>query len=88
MIRTLVTGATGTLGTALRSRLAAIGHTVQAASRGPPEETGGDIEWVELDLNDGVGINSSLEDTDVVIHAATAHEETRRRSTFEGRNDF
>lgn len=71
-MRTLVTGATGTLGTALRSRLAATGHTVQAASREPPKETSGDIKWVELNLNDGVGINSSLEDIDVVIHAATA----------------
>lgn len=70
--RTLVTGATGTLGTALQSRLAAKGHTVQAASREPPEETSGDIEWVELNLNDGVGINSLLEDIEVVIHAATA----------------
>jgi uncharacterized protein YbjT (DUF2867 family) len=72
MTRTLVTGATGTLGTALASRLAAAGHTVRAASRDPPKEVDGDIEWVELDLTDSREINSSLDDIDVVIHAATA----------------
>nr|WP_239642093.1 NAD(P)H-binding protein [Natrinema versiforme] len=67
-----MTGATGTLGTALRSRLAATGHNVRAASREHPEESGEDIEWVELDFIDGGGVNSALADIDVVIHAATA----------------
>jgi hypothetical protein len=72
MTRTLVTGATGTLGTALRPRLVAAGHTVCAASRNPPDEPDNDIEWVELDLTDSRGINTSLNDIDIVIHAATA----------------
>jgi uncharacterized protein YbjT (DUF2867 family) len=72
MTRTLVTGATGTLGTALRPRLVAAGHTIRAASRDPPEETDNDIEWVELDLTNSRGINTSLDDVDIVIHAATA----------------
>lgn len=72
MIRTLVTGATGTLGTALRPRLAAAGYAVRAASRAPPEETDGDVEWVQLDLIDGAGVQPALEDIDVLIHAATA----------------
>ncbi|WP_121743169.1 SDR family oxidoreductase [Natronorubrum halophilum] len=72
MTRTLVTGATGTLGTALRPRLIAAGHTVRAASRSPPEETEEDLEWVALDLIEGTGIEPSLENIDVIIHAATA----------------
>jgi uncharacterized protein YbjT (DUF2867 family) len=71
MIRTLVTGATGTLGSALRPRLVSASHDVRAASRTPPEETD-DCEWVELDLVDGTGLQPALEDVDVVIHAATA----------------
>lgn len=72
MIRTLVTGATGTLGTALRPPLIEAGHTVRAASRSPPAEIEEDVEWVALDLVEDTGIESALEDVDVVIHAATA----------------
>jgi len=82
MARVLVTGATGTLGSALRPSLLANGHTVRAASRSPPagtdevhgehEESRRDVEWVELDLVDGTGIESALANVDVVVHAATA----------------
>ncbi|MFA1612512.1 SDR family oxidoreductase [Halobellus rubicundus] len=72
MVRTLVTGATGTLGTALRPRLAAAGHTVRPASRSPPEESRGDLDWVELDVREEAGLEAALEDIDVVVHAATA----------------
>lgn len=77
MTRTLLTGATGTLGTALRPRLVDAGHEVMAASRSPPKEaTDGtetdDCEWVEVDLLDGTGIEAAVADADVVIHAATA----------------
>lgn len=72
MTRTLVTGATGTLGTALRTALVNAGHSVRAASRSPPAETGRDVDWVALDLVEDVGIASALADVDVVIHAATA----------------
>jgi uncharacterized protein YbjT (DUF2867 family) len=72
MIKTLVTGATGTLGTALRPRLTAAGHTVQAASRSPPRESESGVEWVELDLAEDTAIESALEHVDVVVHAATA----------------
>lgn len=72
MIQTLVTGATGTLGTALRPRLTAAGHTVRAASRSPPNESEENIDWVQLDLVEGMGLKSALENIDIVIHAATA----------------
>ena len=69
-MRTLVTGATGTLGTALCPRLAAAGHEVRAASRSPPAD--GTADWVELDLATGDGLAAAVRDVDVVVHAATA----------------
>ncbi|PCR92435.1 SDR family oxidoreductase [Natrinema ejinorense] len=67
--RTLLTGATGTLGTALRPRLRDAGHDVRAASRSPPSDDGA---WVAMNLADGTGIREAIADVDVVVHAATA----------------
>lgn len=72
MIQTLVTGAKGTLGTALVPRLIAAGHAVRAASRSPPENSEEGINWVELDLVAGTGLKPALENIDVVLHTATA----------------
>ncbi|WP_246983614.1 SDR family oxidoreductase [Halorientalis marina] len=73
MTVTLLTGATGTLGTALRPRLLDAGHEVRAASRSPPAEGDGDgIEWIELDLVEGTGIEAAVDGAEVVVHAATA----------------
>ena len=80
-MRTLLTGATGTLGRELRPRLRDAGHEVRAASRAPPRGGDGDDdgdggtengEWIELDLADGTGLEAAVEDVDVVVHAATA----------------
>jgi len=74
MKRILLTGATGTLGTALRPRLREKGHTVRAASRSPPEageDDGEAVEWVELDLEAGQGIERAVEEVDVIVHAAS-----------------
>jgi len=70
MPRTLLTGGTGTLGKALQPRLQEAGRSVRATSRSPPDDD--DIEWVEMDLADGTGIEAALEDVDVVIHTASA----------------
>lgn len=70
MVRTVVTGGTGTLGQALRPRLLDAGHDVRATSRSPPADDA--VEWVEMDLLDGTGIETAVADADVVIHAATA----------------
>jgi uncharacterized protein YbjT (DUF2867 family) len=78
MTRTLVTGATGRLGSAVCPRLAAAGHEVVAASRSPPEDAESDpgddgvTEWVELDLADGTGVETAVAGVDVVVHAASA----------------
>ena len=70
--RTLLTGATGTLGSALRSRLLAAGRKVRATSRSPPDDTDDEVEWVATNLADGTGVRAALADVDVVVHAATA----------------
>lgn len=80
MGRILLTGATGTLGSAVRPRLAEAGHAVRAASRSPPgsgaggvDTTGtGEVEWVEVDLATGDGVESAVADVDAVVHAASA----------------
>ncbi|WP_232701931.1 SDR family oxidoreductase [Halobacterium wangiae] len=68
--RTLLTGATGTLGQALLPRLRDDGHDVLAASRSPPADD--DTAWQTLDLVDGTGLEAAVSDVDVVVHAATA----------------
>lgn len=70
MPRTLLTGATGRLGRALRPTLREAGHDVRAASRSPPED--GDGEWVTLDLADGEGLDAAVAGADVIVHAASA----------------
>lgn len=66
MTTTLVTGATGTLGTPTVLRLRAAGHDVRALSRrtGPGLTTG--------DLVTGAGLDRALAGADTVVHLATA----------------
>ena len=66
MTTTLVTGATGTLGTPTVLRLRAAGHDVRALSRrtGPGLTTG--------DLTTGAGLDRALDGVDTVVHLATA----------------
>lgn len=71
MTTTLLTGATGTLGTELRPRLRTAGHEVRAASRDPPDDETAD-EWVAMDLIEGTGVEAAVGDVDVVVHAASA----------------
>lgn len=78
MTRTLVTGATGTLGSALVTQLSEVGHTVRGTSRSPPVTTGSKRaalnspdEWAELDLESVEGVERAVEDVDVVVHAAS-----------------
>jgi uncharacterized protein YbjT (DUF2867 family) len=65
MTATLVTGATGTLGTPTVARLRAAGHGVRALSRrsGPGLTTG--------DLLTGAGIREAVTGADTVLHLAT-----------------
>jgi len=69
MTTVLLTGATGVLGRELEPRLLDAGHDVRAASRSPP--TGGEVEWVELDLADGTGVREAVDGVGIVVHAAS-----------------
>jgi nucleoside-diphosphate-sugar epimerase len=74
--RTLVTGASGFIGRAAVSALAATGHSVRAASRKPnrtPSQA--NIEWMELpDLEKDVDWSPLIAGIDIVVHlAAIAH---------------
>ena len=81
MTRVLVTGATGTLGSALVPRLRSADCEVRAASRSPPGDSGTEgvdvdrdesVEWVELDVVSGDGVDAAVGDVDVVVHCASA----------------
>ena len=86
MTRILVTGGTGTLGSALVPRLVARGHEVRSLSRhGAPTadpDAGADtdakaasaagVSQVRGDVRSGEGLDRALTDIDVVIHAATS----------------
>ena len=69
MTTVLLTGATGVLGRELKPRLLDAGHDLRAASRSPPTED--EIEWVELDLAEGRGIDEPVGGVDIVVHAAS-----------------
>jgi uncharacterized protein YbjT (DUF2867 family) len=70
MTTTLVTGATGTLGTPTVHRLRAAGHEVRCLSRksGPGLTTG--------DLRTGAGIATAVAGADTVLHLATGRRGT------------
>lgn len=70
MTLTLVTGGTGTLGSELRPTLLDEGFTVRATSRSPPDNA--TVEWVPMDLEEGLGIEAAVEDVEAVIHTASA----------------
>ena len=66
----LVTGATGTLGSALLPRLLAAGADVRGLSRKPQPDKGG-VQWAAGDLESGEGIATAVRGVDVIVHAAT-----------------
>ena len=73
---TLVTGATGTLGTPTTARLRAAGHDVRALSRraGPGLVTG--------DLLSGQGIAAALDGVQTVLHLATGKDDVAATRTL------
>jgi nucleoside-diphosphate-sugar epimerase len=74
--RILVTGASGFIGSAASSALAAAGHNVRAASRKPNRTVEqANVEWVELpDLAHEVDWSPLVAGMDIVLHlAAIAH---------------
>jgi uncharacterized protein YbjT (DUF2867 family) len=67
----LVTGASGTLGSAVLPRLAEGGYTVRPASR--RERPG----WVTADLMSGAGLDEAVRGIDAIVHLASSPRNTR-----------
>jgi uncharacterized protein YbjT (DUF2867 family) len=64
----LVTGGTGSLGREVVVEVRSAGHRARVLSRHP----GTGADWVQGDLATGAGLDRSLADMDVVVHAASA----------------
>jgi len=69
-MRILVTGAGGTLGTALMPRLLAVGHEPVALD---VRAGSGEATWVVGDIRDADTVSAAVEGVDVVVHAAALH---------------
>jgi uncharacterized protein YbjT (DUF2867 family) len=69
VMKILVTGGTGHLGSALIPRLMEQGHQLRVLARRPSAAPG--VEWIAGDLATGAGVSEAVSRTDVVIHAAT-----------------
>lgn len=67
----LVTGATGTLGRAVLTRLVAAGVPVRALSRHEHQRTTG-VSWVTGDVTTGAGIAAAVEGAGAIVHLASA----------------
>jgi len=78
---TLLTGATGTLGRALRPLLAASGHEVRVLSRQERPASENRSTWRRGDLFSGLGVDAAVEGADVIVHCASGRRdmtETKR----------
>ncbi len=89
-MRVLVTGASGTLGTKLTSRLIERGHEVIGISRSPrrdhsadpDDDQAGTVTWRVGDISTGEGVQQAVADVDVVVHLASdPRSRTRARAT-------
>ncbi|TMR96822.1 SDR family oxidoreductase [Nonomuraea basaltis] len=70
--RTLVTGATATLGREVVARLLAIGHGVRVMSRRPrPAEDPQHYEWAVADLTTGRGVADAMAGVRTIVHCAS-----------------
>ncbi|PZG19785.1 SDR family oxidoreductase [Nonomuraea aridisoli] len=70
-MRILVTGATGTLGSAMVPALLRAGHEVRALSRSRRDGSG-NVDWRWGDLISGDGVAEAVRDVDAIAHLATS----------------
>lgn len=84
-MQVLLTGATGTLGSALLASAHHRHHAVRAAARRVPSDRALDgVDWRSVDLLTGAGLDAALEGVDVVLHAASAPRGESERTEVEG----
>lgn len=68
MQKHLVIGASGTVGSNLVNQLAREGHAVRAAtSRTPSSASKGNVEWIQVDLAEGTGIDQAFTGVDAAF---------------------
>ncbi|GAA0563760.1 NAD(P)H-binding protein [Paractinoplanes ferrugineus] len=65
-IKVLVTGASGTLGSAVTPRLVKQGYAVRPMTRSARDG------WVTADLRTGEGLDEAVRDVDVIVHLASS----------------
>ncbi len=68
-MKLLVTGAAGVLGRQLVTQAIAAGHQVRAGSRRTRSEDF--VEWVQLDLAAGTGVETAVDGVDAILHCAS-----------------
>lgn len=74
-MKILVTGATGLLGSTITKQLHSLGHTVSvlyrpSSDRSLLEKIAPDLEWIEGDIMDTVGLEAAFASVDMVVHTA------------------
>ncbi len=70
MVRVLVTGGSGALGSELTPRLVQAGYTVRVMSRSARQSD--DVEWAQADLESGAGIAEAVADVDIIVNCASS----------------
>jgi uncharacterized protein YbjT (DUF2867 family) len=70
-MRILITGGTGNLGTALVKDLRGTGHKIRIMSR-RAAPANAETEWAQVDLRTREGLEASVKDVDVIVHAASS----------------
>lgn len=68
----LVTGASGSLGTAVVKRLRADGHKVRGFVRRLPQQPQEGVEYAHGDLGDPVAVETAVKGAEIVIHCGAA----------------
>jgi uncharacterized protein YbjT (DUF2867 family) len=83
--RVLITGGSGGLGQALIPKLQKAGYRVRITSRRPaPANKTADIEWAQVNLLTGEGLDEAMTDVHTVIHAASSPFKNTQEVDIEG----
>lgn len=76
-MKILVTGGNGHLGREFVRRARVGGHDLRVGSRKPrPEGIDDDVEWAQMDLGTGAGMEAAVAGAEVILHAASDSKNT------------